>query len=601
MGLYPGSIRLRLAALMALILVGGVVVVLTFSVASSYLVKRILSRDMVQVSSLLAEMVERNRQSQARQLDQIAGSNALRVMLQLDLPAQARRFLEERLKDTPFDNFWLVDAGGRVLAGAGPDGQGASPPLAASGRARSLVLLRGEMHAVFQAGVERGGADLGRVVAATPFPDASLLESVSMPGESGLVILAGGRPAAASAWLDTGMRRAAAQAVAEGRDEAVLASGGEEDVFLLHVARLPPLAGAVEATAVRLRSLAEARAPFRYLVAAFLAGLLVIVVLFALVLRYVGRNMVRPVLKLADLAGYVQSRRRLPEDFEDWLPKRSATEIDQLYRSFSDTLLALDKARREAEEADRVKSDFLSMVSHELRTPLTSILGFAKMIRKRLESVVFPAVSRPDARTRKAMEQVRSNVGIIASEGERLTSLINDVLDLARLESGKMPWRMESVDLQALAETALAASRTMFRHKGLETRVEAEAGLPEVTADRDRIMQVLLNLLSNAAKFTDRGGVVCRLMRDEIDGREAVRVEVEDTGSGVRPEDLDKIFDKFRQAGETLTDKPKGTGLGLPICRQIVERHGGALTLETAPGRGSVFRFTLPVDGPAPA
>jgi PAS domain S-box-containing protein len=252
---------------------------------------------------------------------------------------------------------------------------------------------------------------------------------------------------------------------------------------------------------------------------------------------------------------------------------------------------ALEEAKRGAEEASRVKGAFLATVSHELRTPLTSVLGFAKLIKKRLGEVVTPALVGVDEKAERAARQVGDNVDVIVAESERLTALINDVLDLAKIESGKVEWHMQPVAVGEVIARAIAATTSLGDAKGLVVRTEIADSLPTVAGDPDRLIQVVINLLSNAFKFTDHGTITCRARR--VDG--AVEVSVKDTGTGIAAEDQGKVFEQFVQIGDTLTDKPKGTGLGLPICRQIVEHHGGRISVESEPGRGSAFTFTLPI------
>ena len=249
------------------------------------------------------------------------------------------------------------------------------------------------------------------------------------------------------------------------------------------------------------------------------------------------------------------------------------------------------QARALAEEADAAKSSFLSTVSHELRTPLTSVLGFAKIIKKRLEEKIFPLIQTDDRRVRQTMTQVQENLKVVVSEGERLTKLIDDVLDLAKIEAGKLEWHMEPVTLPDIIDHATAATSSLFEAKGLQLVKDVQLDLPVITGDRDRLIQVVINLISNAVKFTDEGSVTCRAARR---GTEIV-VSVVDTGVGIAPADQPKVFEKFKQVGDTLTDKPKGTGLGLPICREIVEHHGGRIWVESTPGEGSSFSFVLPI------
>ena len=250
-----------------------------------------------------------------------------------------------------------------------------------------------------------------------------------------------------------------------------------------------------------------------------------------------------------------------------------------------------ERARAVAVEADAAKSAFLSTVSHELRTPLTSVLGFAKIIKKRLEERIFPLIHTDDRKIAQTIHQVEDNLKVVVSEGERLTKLIDDVLDLAKIEAGKLEWHMGPVGVGDIIDHATAATSSLIDQKGLRLVKEVDADLPPVTGDRDRLIQVVINLISNAVKFTDKGTIICRAARRGSD----LVVSVVDTGLGIAPADQPKVFERFKQVGDTLTDKPKGTGLGLPICKEIVEHHGGRVWVESEIGRGSTFSFTLPV------
>lgn len=251
-----------------------------------------------------------------------------------------------------------------------------------------------------------------------------------------------------------------------------------------------------------------------------------------------------------------------------------------------------ETARKTAEQANAAKSAFLSTVSHELRTPLTSVLGFAKIIKKRLEEKIFPVANNGDAKTARTVQQISDNLKVVISEGERLTNLINEVLDLAKIEAGKMEWNMESVSVEEIAERAIAATSSLFEQKNLKLKKHIDNELPVISGDKDKLIQVIVNLISNAVKFTPEGTVTCRINQQ---GEEIV-VGISDTGIGIAPEDHEAVFEQFKQVvGDTLTDKPKGTGLGLPICKEIVEHHGGRIWLESELGKGSTFFFALPV------
>jgi K+-sensing histidine kinase KdpD/CheY-like chemotaxis protein len=264
----------------------------------------------------------------------------------------------------------------------------------------------------------------------------------------------------------------------------------------------------------------------------------------------------------------------------------------KLFEEVQHAKMEAEAARKNAEKANEAKSAFLSTVSHELRTPLTSVLGFAKIIRKRLEEKIFPLTDKTDIKTSKTIQQVSENLAVVVSEGERLTTLINDVLDLAKIEAGKMEWNFENVSMPEIAERAVAATSSLFDQKSLVLEKHIETDLPFINGDKDKLIQVIVNLISNAVKFTPTGTITCNVSKK---GNEII-VGITDTGIGIAKEDFKAVFEQFRQVGgDTLTDKPKGTGLGLPICKEIVEHHGGRIWLESEQGKGSAFFFALPL------
>ncbi|MEX2184807.1 MAG: GAF domain-containing sensor histidine kinase [Chloroflexota bacterium] len=309
--------------------------------------------------------------------------------------------------------------------------------------------------------------------------------------------------------------------------------------------------------------------------------------------RLTGRNVLPgdgPLLYTVGslIAGGVENARLYAELAEE----RAALE-----RRVTERTVDLVEARLAAEAATEAKSTFLSNVSHELRTPLTSVVGFSKLITKRLADVVFPTVPPGDPKVDRAVRQVSDNLAIIVEEGERLTKLINDTLDLAKIESGRMEWRDDPLAIADVIGRATGATASLVDESGPQLVLEVADDLPVIHGDRDRLIQVVINLISNAVKFTPSGSITISARRHP-DGLE---VAVADTGVGIAPEDHDKVFEQFGQAGDTLTDKPRGTGLGLPICREIVVHHGGRLWLESDVGAGSTFRFTLPAAGASPA
>ena len=250
----------------------------------------------------------------------------------------------------------------------------------------------------------------------------------------------------------------------------------------------------------------------------------------------------------------------------------------------------LEQANRRLKELDEIKSGFLSSVSHELRTPLTSILGFSKMISKRFNTTLLPNLDQSQDKVQKDANRVGENLKIIIDEGERLTRLINDVLDLAKIESGKMEWKMEEISLRDVVVDAVKTTSSLAGEKGLQVRIETKGEKSRVFGDRDRLVQVVTNLLSNSIKFTEVGSITCSLEG----GEKGFTVKIKDTGIGIAQEDLSNVFARFKQVGDTLTDRSKGTGLGLPICKEIIEHHRGKIWAESDLGEGSTFIFTIP-------
>jgi len=237
----------------------------------------------------------------------------------------------------------------------------------------------------------------------------------------------------------------------------------------------------------------------------------------------------------------------------------------------------LRAANARLQELDRMKDDFISTVTHELRTPLTSIRSFSEIL-----------LDDPHI---ELTERVRF-LGIIVKETERLTRLINQMLDMAKIESGSAEWRASVIDMHEVIRESAEATGQLFHEAGVALAVTLSEPVPRVRADRDRLIQVLLNLLSNAVKFCvpGEGRVEVRLSA----GGDGVRVDVRDNGPGIDPAHHETIFEKFRQVGDAVTGKPQGTGLGLPISRRIVEHFGGRLWVESQPGQGATFSFVLP-------
>ena len=257
-----------------------------------------------------------------------------------------------------------------------------------------------------------------------------------------------------------------------------------------------------------------------------------------------------------------------------------STALEEKSQSLERATAELREANEKLQSLDRLKDDFMSSVTHELRTPLTSIRALSELMRD------------DDA---MELAQRQQFLGIIVTEAERLSRLVNQVLDMAKIEAGHAEWTVAEVDLHEVAEQAADSMTEMYRERGV-TLVRSLAGpVPRVQADADRLTQVVLNLLSNALKYAPRenGRVALRL---DLDG-EAVRIEVQDNGPGIPADQQAMVFEKFRQVAGDAHYRPGGTGLGLPISRQIVEHFGGRMWLRSEPGQGACFGFSLPVAG----
>ena len=268
----------------------------------------------------------------------------------------------------------------------------------------------------------------------------------------------------------------------------------------------------------------------------------------------------------------------------------ATSEGSELELNYLGTVILIRDVTTE-KEVDRMKTDFISTVSHELRTPLTSVLGFAKLIQKKLDESIFPLIQTDDKKVNRNIRQVTENIEIIVSEGMRLTKLINEVLDVAKIEAGKMQWNMNTLMITEVIDRAFSATSALFEQKGLTPIRETESDLPNIYGNKDRLIQVVINLISNAVKFTEQGHVTCRVKQTD----KSIVVSVIDQGVGISEPDQPKVFERFKQVGDTLTDKPQGTGLGLPISKEIVEHHGGRIWVESELGKGSTFSFSLPI------
>jgi signal transduction histidine kinase len=237
----------------------------------------------------------------------------------------------------------------------------------------------------------------------------------------------------------------------------------------------------------------------------------------------------------------------------------------------------IEEKSQQLELASRHKSQFLANMSHELRTPLNAILGYSELVLDDIYGAV------PD-KARAALERVQSN-------GKHLLGLINDVLDLAKIEAGKLTLSLADYAMDGVVASVVAAMEALAAEKQLALTVDVPSDLPIGHGDEQRIRQVLLNLVSNAIKFTDAGEVTIRARASNG----AFQVAVSDTGPGISAEDQAKLFQEFQQADSSSTRTKGGTGLGLAISRRFIDLHGGRIRVESAPGHGSTFTFELPI------
>jgi PAS domain S-box-containing protein len=271
----------------------------------------------------------------------------------------------------------------------------------------------------------------------------------------------------------------------------------------------------------------------------------------------------------------------------DW----SAEDIAMVETVANQVALAIENARayeelqkraEQLKEMDRLKTQFLANMSHELRTPLNSIIGFSRVILKGIDGPI--------------TEQQRADLTSIHNNGQHLLAMINDILDISKIEASKMELIFEPVDMQQMISGVMSTAAALVEDKPIELKQEVASDLPIIRADSTRVRQVILNLLSNAAKFTEEGQITLRSWADE----EQITISVEDTGIGVPSEHQTTIFEEFRQVDASTTRRTGGTGLGLAISRHFVEMHGGRIWVESEPDVGSTFTFTLPITGPAP-
>jgi signal transduction histidine kinase len=297
-------------------------------------------------------------------------------------------------------------------------------------------------------------------------------------------------------------------------------------------------------------------------------------VLFALILGYsISSSLIGPVN---------QMNRRFQEiaheDFSSRIEVPNRDELGSLANALNDMSIELGRLYREIHAASRHKSEFLANMSHELRTPLNAIIGFSQVLDER----VFGELNEKQA----------EYINDIHESGAHLLSLINDILDLSKVEAGRMELDLKKFDVRVALDNALTLVKERSLRHGLSLEVDLDPDLGNMVADERKLKQILLNLLTNAIKFTPEGGTIS--ISAGIDEK-ILKIAIRDTGIGISPEDQKLVFEEFRQASGKDGQVTEGTGLGLTLTKRFVEMHGGEISVESETGKGSIFRFSLPL------
>jgi len=363
-----------------------------------------------------------------------------------------------------------------------------------------------------------------------------------------------------------------------GFDEAENPSKGEE----LQSAEAEPLATDLGVLTAQLVSrtqaetdtlIAQNRSSFtgsRYLFIGVAAGSIVLALLLGFVLSW---SLIGPIQQMETRLAAIASG-----DFSGQVDVRNRDELGALGANINRMNDELGRLYKELETVSRHKSEFLANMSHELRTPLNAIIGFSEVLHEQMFG--------------ELNEQQLGYVGDVLDAGRHLLSLINDILDLSKVEAGRMELELADVSISEALESGLTMQSERANRNGIEFSLSIDPSIGLVRADERKLRQVVFNLLSNAVKFTPPGGRI-HITAGLSDGM--VEVAVADNGLGIAPEDQELIFEEFQQARTGHSAKHEGTGLGLPLSRRFVELHGGRLWVESEPGSGSTFRFTLPV------
>jgi two-component system NtrC family sensor kinase len=300
-------------------------------------------------------------------------------------------------------------------------------------------------------------------------------------------------------------------------------------------------------------------------------ALTALVVVVAVALSY---RITRPIYELTTGATAIAQG-----NLETQVPVREDDEIGQLARAFNRMSQRISEDMTHLQELDRMKSRFISAAAHELKAPLSSLVSFSELLLDYTDE---------DPETRQ------ESLGIINAESKRLARMIDDFLELSRLDSGRVKWQIEKLSLAEVIEEALEAAEELVRERAIEVRLSVEKGLPSVQADREALVKTIANLVSNAARYSEPGAEIEVRARQEGD---AVRLDVVDHGLGIAAEEQEKVFERFARMEGHAADRPTGTGLELAVSKEIVERLGGHIWVESEPGKGGTFSFTLPKGG----
>ncbi|MCP4427586.1 MAG: GAF domain-containing protein [Chloroflexi bacterium] len=293
-------------------------------------------------------------------------------------------------------------------------------------------------------------------------------------------------------------------------------------------------------------------------------------------------EMAMPLIVGGRLVGVLDLQSDMVGHFSEEAMEVQRTLASQIAVAVQNAIMYADQVETSSKlrQLDKLKSEFLASMSHELRTPLNSIIGFADVLLEGL-----------DGELNERMEQ---DVRLIRDSGAHLRDLIGDILDMSKIEAGRMELRYEEVDMRQIANDILATANPLAQEKNLALNLNLADDVGVISADRTRVRQILWNIMGNAIKFTEKGNVTLSMKKD----REMLRVTIRDTGIGIRQEDVATVFEQFQQVDGSLNRSVGGTGLGMPITKKLVELHGGEIGVDSVPGQGSTFWFTLSCQRP---